>query len=75
MVRRQGQRKVLQRRSAPAEQVPAGQNHNAKLWDDERNATTVAIARMVEPFGFTGVEYIDLYPTLKRGDQLVEIPY
>ena len=36
---------------------------------------TAQIAALVKPYGFTGVEYTGLGPTLKRGEQYVEIPY
>jgi hypothetical protein len=54
---------------------PADKNRNAQLWGAEVDAHTVRILALVKPYGFTAVEYTGLGPTLKRGEQFVEIPY
>jgi hypothetical protein len=53
----------------------ADKNANAELWNDEVNRITRQIADLVRPYGFTAVEYTGLGPTLKRGEQFVEVPY
>jgi hypothetical protein len=48
---------------------------NAELWAAQCSATTAEIAKLIKPYGFTAIEYCGLGPTLKRGEQFVEVPY
>jgi hypothetical protein len=50
-------------------------NAAAKLWEAKVDETTKLIAALVKPYGFTAVVYTGLGPTLKRGEQFVEVPY
>ena len=50
-------------------------NENARRWEKEVDRITDLIADLVKPYGFTAVVYTGLGPTLKRGEQFVEVPY
>lgn len=50
-------------------------NANAREWERDLERETEEIRKMVAPYGFTEVVYTGLGPTLKRGEQYVEIPY
>lgn len=50
-------------------------NENALRWGIEVNRYTDHIVMLIKPYGFTAIEYTGLSPTLKRGEQFVEIPY
>jgi hypothetical protein len=50
-------------------------NECKDLWEADVATTTVNIADLVRPYGFTEVVYTGLGPTLKRGAQYVEVPY
>ena len=53
---------------------PKNKAENARCWEREVDKATERIAKLVSPYGFTGIEYTGLRPCLKRGDQFVEIP-
>jgi len=61
----------------PALAVWANKDKNlcTKRWQADLDESTQQLLDTVKGHGFTGVEYTGLYPTLKRGDQFVEIPY
>jgi hypothetical protein len=50
-------------------------NFNSQRWGAIVNDLTKQIADLVRPYGFTGIEYTGLGPTLKRGDRFIEVPY
>jgi hypothetical protein len=50
-------------------------NECAKLWAAEVDAASEGILLIVRDYGFTAIEYTGLGPTLKRGEQFVEVPY
>ena len=50
-------------------------NENARRWEKEVDRITDLITDLVKPYGFTAVVYTGLGPTLKRGEQFVEVPY
>lgn len=50
-------------------------NFNAQRWGAIVDDLTEQIRKLVTPFGFTDVVYTGLGPTLKRGEQFVEVPY
>ncbi len=54
---------------------PEDKNKNAQLWGNAQDVATAELLRLAESYGFTDVIYAGLGPTLKRGEQFVEIPY
>jgi hypothetical protein len=50
-------------------------NFNAQRWGAIVDDCTELIRQLVAPYGFTDVVYTGLGPTLKRGEQFVEVPY
>lgn len=50
-------------------------NANMEAWRRELDTVANQIASLVAPYGFTEVVFTGLGPTLKRGEQFVEIPY
>ncbi len=54
---------------------PDDKNKNAELWDHAHDLASHDLLRFVETYGFTEVVHTGLGPTLKRGEQFVEIPY
>lgn len=59
----------------PRNPDPADKNRNAELWGNAVDVAANELLRYVERFGFTGIEFAGLGPTLKRGEQFVEVPY
>jgi len=56
--------------------APKGdKNAAAKRWTREVQLYGDNIAQLVKPYGFDYVTATGLGPTLKRGEQFVEIPY
>jgi hypothetical protein len=47
---------------------------NARAWEETAHGHTQDLLAAVRPYGFTGVEYTGLRPTLKKGTQYIEIP-
>lgn len=54
---------------------PSDKNRNSELWQIKVNAIDFEILQYAKPYGFTEVVCTGLGPTLKRGEQFVEIPY
>lgn len=50
-------------------------NKNAQLWGHDRDVAAQELLRYAESYGFTGVEFNGLYPSLKKGEIDVPIPY
>ncbi len=50
-------------------------NECAGFWRSQQQGFDNAIMALVSRYGFTGIEYCGLGPTLKRGEQFVEVPY
>jgi hypothetical protein len=48
---------------------------HAALWNVDGDTIDARILQLIAPYGFTGVEYTGLGPTLRRGGQFVEVPY
>ena len=55
--------------------VKGDKNAASKRWKQDVNLYGDKIAQLVKPYGFTEVVATGLGPTLKRGEQFVEIPY
>ncbi len=55
--------------------APDDKNKNAELWGNAVDVATADLLSFVEAYGFTGIEYTGLGPTLKSGDRFVEVPY
>lgn len=50
-------------------------SHNAHEWGKSQNVYESILLKLIGQYGFTGIEYCGLGPTLKRGTQFVEVPY
>lgn len=50
-------------------------NGNDEYWHAAQRRYDSDILALIAPYGFTGIEYTGLGPTLKRGTQFVEVPY
>ncbi len=48
---------------------------NAQRWRKQQDEIDARIVALVAAYGFTAIEYCGLGPTLKRGEQFVEVPY
>lgn len=59
----------------PRNPVKDDKNANSKLWLHDCDVLTASLERYISSYGFTGVVYTGLGPTLKRGDLYVEVPY
>lgn len=59
----------------PRSENPEDKAENARHWKADVARAANDILTVAQPYGFTGVEFTGLYPTLKRGNQYVEIPY
>lgn len=50
-------------------------NVNARLWGHDRDVAAAELLRYAETYGFTAVEFNGLYPTLKKNERDVYLPY
>lgn len=50
-------------------------NKNAACWERDFDKANKQIMELIGQYGFTGLEYNGLSPTLKRGNELVYVPF
>ena len=58
----------------PFDPNSSDKNLNSRLWKNTVDRLTEEIAELVAPYGFTDIVFTGLYPTLKRGNEYVQIP-
>jgi hypothetical protein len=59
----------------PESRVSSDKNRNAELWSNALDVATAELVRFVQQYGFDGVAYTGLAPTLKRAGRYVEVPF